>query len=45
MHDKELLAGTLSLPAGDGPFPAVVFVTGSGPQDRDEAARAAALRK
>lgn len=30
------LAGTLSLPAGDGPFPAVVFVTGSGPQDRDE---------
>ncbi len=30
------LAGTLSLPAGDGPFPGVVFVTGSGPQDRDE---------
>lgn len=30
------LAGTLSLPAGEGPFPAVVFVTGSGPQDRDE---------
>jgi alpha/beta superfamily hydrolase len=30
------LAGTLSLPAGAGPFPAVVLVTGSGPQDRDE---------
>jgi hypothetical protein len=30
------LGGTLSLPAGAGPFPAVVFVTGSGPQDRDE---------
>ena len=30
------LAGTLTLPAGKGPFPAVVFITGSGPQDRDE---------
>jgi uncharacterized protein len=30
------LAGTLSLPAGEGPFAAVVFVTGSGSQDRDE---------
>lgn len=30
------LAGTLTLPAGKGPFPAVVLVTGSGPQDRDE---------
>ena len=30
------LAGTLVLPAGAGPHPAVVFVTGSGPQDRDE---------
>lgn len=29
-------AGTLTLPAGDGPFPAVVLLTGSGPQDRDE---------
>ncbi|WP_338396003.1 alpha/beta hydrolase family protein [Fulvitalea axinellae] len=29
------LAGTLSLPAGKGPFPAVVLVSGSGPQDRD----------
>ena len=31
------LAGTLTLPAGAGPFPAVVLITGSGPQDRDEA--------
>jgi pimeloyl-ACP methyl ester carboxylesterase len=31
------LAGTLTLPPGKGPFPAVVLITGSGPQDRDEA--------
>jgi len=31
-----VLAGTLTLPVGDGPFPAVVLVSGSGPQDRDE---------
>lgn len=30
------LAGTLTIPAGDGPHPAVVLITGSGPQDRDE---------
>ncbi|MCG6989594.1 MAG: alpha/beta hydrolase, partial [Gemmatimonadetes bacterium] len=30
------LAGTLTLPRGEGPFPAAVLVTGSGPQDRDE---------
>lgn len=30
------LAGTLSLPDGPGPFPAVVLASGSGPQDRDE---------
>jgi hypothetical protein len=30
------LAGTLSLPSGRGPFPALLFVTGSGSQDRDE---------
>jgi len=31
------LAGTLTLPEGDGPFPAAILVSGSGPQDRDEA--------
>jgi len=30
------LAGTLLLPEGKGPFPAVALVSGSGPQDRDE---------
>lgn len=30
------LPGTLTLPAGEGPFPAVVLVHGSGPHDRDE---------
>lgn len=30
------LAGTLTLPAGAGPHPAVVLITGSGPQNRDE---------
>ncbi|MBZ0199418.1 MAG: alpha/beta hydrolase [Ignavibacteriaceae bacterium] len=30
------LAGTLTVPEGDEPFTAVVMVTGSGPQDRDE---------
>jgi pimeloyl-ACP methyl ester carboxylesterase len=30
------LAGTLTLPRAGGPFPGVVLVTGSGPQDRDE---------
>jgi uncharacterized protein len=30
------LPGTLSIPRGDGPFPAVILVHGSGPQDRDE---------
>src|SRR5262249_25149154 len=28
--------GTLTLPKGKGPFPAVVLLAGSGPQDRDE---------
>ena len=28
-------AGTLSLPSGSGPFPAVVLLSGSGPQNRD----------
>ncbi len=30
------LEGELTMPYGDGPFPAVVFITGSGPQDRNE---------
>jgi len=30
------LPGTLSIPGGNGPFPAVVLVQGSGPSDRDE---------
>lgn len=29
------LAGTLTLPEGDGPFPAVALISGSGPQNRD----------
>lgn len=33
---KFKLAGTLTRPKGDGPFPAIVLVSGSGPQDRDE---------
>ncbi len=45
-HDEEVtydnkaqnvtLAATLTIPQGKGPFPAVVLITGSGPQDRDE---------
>lgn len=30
------IAGTLTLPKGPGPFPAVVLIQGSGPHDRDE---------
>ena len=30
------LEGTLTIPAGKGPFPAVVLVSGSGPNDQDE---------
>lgn len=33
---KITLAGTLTLPDGPGPFPAVLMITGSGQQDRDE---------
>lgn len=35
--DKVALAGTFTLPQGTGPFPALVLLTGSGAQDRDEA--------
>jgi pimeloyl-ACP methyl ester carboxylesterase len=31
------LAGTLTLPSDGGPFPAAILITGSGPQDRNEA--------
>ncbi|MFC1960858.1 alpha/beta hydrolase family protein [Chloroflexota bacterium] len=34
--DDVTLAGTLTLPEGDGPFPAVILISGSGQQDRDE---------
>ena len=34
--DPWILPATLALPNGDGPFPAVVLVHGSGPNDRDE---------
>ncbi|MFE3541478.1 alpha/beta hydrolase family protein [Nocardia sp. NPDC059177] len=30
------IAGTLTEPEGAGPFPAILMITGSGPQDRDE---------
>jgi pimeloyl-ACP methyl ester carboxylesterase len=35
-RDAVVLAGTLSIPRGAGPHPAVVLISGSGPQDRDE---------
>ncbi len=35
-HDEVTLAGTLTLPEGDGPHPALILVTGSGQQNRDE---------
>ncbi len=34
--DTISLAGTLTLPHGEGPWPAAVLITGSGAQDRDE---------
>ena len=34
--DKIVLAGTLTLPERDGNFPAVILISGSGPQNRDE---------
>lgn len=30
------LCGSLTVPNGDGPFPVIVTISGSGPQDRDE---------
>ncbi|MBM3451915.1 MAG: alpha/beta hydrolase [Bacteroidetes bacterium] len=33
--EKFNLAGTLTYPKGEGPFPAVILVSGSGPQDRN----------
>ncbi len=33
---KVHIAGTLTLPEGKGPFPAVLLIVGSGPLDRDE---------
>ena len=35
-EDPWKLPGTLTIPNGSGPFPAVVLLAGSGPQDRDE---------
>ncbi len=34
--DDVVLAGTLTLPPGEGPWPAMILISGSGPQDRDE---------
>lgn len=33
-HDDVTLAGTLTIPEGDGPFPSVVIISGSGPSLR-----------
>lgn len=42
--DDVMLAGTLTIPDGPGPHPAIVLVTGSGPQDRDEAIAGTAMK-
>jgi len=36
IKDKIVLAGTLTLPEKNGKFPAVILISGSGPQNRDE---------
>lgn len=35
-NEKVKLSGTITTPEGKGPFPAVVLISGSGPQDRNE---------
>ena len=35
-NDEIILTGTLTLPRQGGPYPAVLLITGSGPQDRNE---------
>ena len=35
-REGNTLAGTLTIPEGDGPFPAMVLVSGSGQENRDE---------
>jgi len=35
-QDGDTLAGTLTKPSGKGKFPAVILITGSGPENRDE---------
>jgi uncharacterized protein len=35
-HREIVLAGTLTRPPGEGPFPAAILISGSGPQNRDE---------
>lgn len=34
--NEVVLAGTVTMPTGKGPFPTVILTSGSGPQDRDE---------
>ncbi len=36
LADGIVLAGTLTIPEGKGPFPAAILISGSGPQDRNE---------
>lgn len=36
LEEGVTLAGTLTIPEGKGPFPAVILISGSGPQDRNE---------